>query len=41
MATFERLLCMCISHGFVIELSLDFVVCARKVACYEIQVVSQ
>ena len=29
MATFERLLCKCISCGFYIELSLDFTVCAQ------------
>ena len=29
-----------ISHGLFIELSLDFVVCMCKMACYEIRIVS-
>ena len=40
MATFERLLYMCISYGFFIGLSLDFVF-ACMMACDGIWVVAQ
>ena len=40
MAAFERLLYMCISCGFFIALSLDFLF-VHKMACYGILVVAQ
>ena len=40
MATFERMLHTCISHGFFIGLSLDFAF-AHKMACDGIWVMAQ